>query len=475
MSLLNTHYGHEKIAEILEGKKRLFFDGIGGVSMNSLAHISKIRGYDVSGYDRTETDITRKLERNGIKVYYESSEEHMKDRDALIYTVAIPKTNAEYLYAEAHGIPTISRGDYLGYIMTGYRERIGVSGTHGKSTTTGMLAKIFASAGKNPTVHGGAELKETGETDIIGGHDCFIFEACEYMDSFLDFNPTIAVVLNIELDHMDYFKSIEQIRSSFTKYMDLPGCRAAVINADDENCRLALDASHITAKAVTFGRNNPKADYYSTNEDNSSGYPEFDVASGGKILAHIHLQIPGEHNIYDSLAAFASCMTAGLTPEETARGISEYRGIRRRMEKICTMSNGAELFTDYAHHPTEIAATLSSARKITRGKLRIVFQPHTYSRTAELFDWFTSAFAHSDIDELILCPIYAARETNTYGVSSEKLCDAVNAAGKSCRCASNLEEAAEIMERDSRDGDVVIVMGAGDVIKIVDMMKDFTK
>ncbi len=407
----------------------------------------------------------------GIKVYYTASEEHVKDCDALIYTVAIPESNPEYSYAKENGIPLISRADYLGYIMTGYSSRIGVCGTHGKSTTTAMLAKILSCAETNPTVFGGAALKETGEYDIIGGHDYFAFEACEYMDSFLDFNPTTAVVLNIELDHVDYFKSIEQMRESYVKFITLPSCKNAVMNSDDENCVLvAKEAESRGVNIITFSRNDKSADFYSQNEDLSDGYPEFDIMHGNVKLAHIKLKKPGAHYIYDSLAAFASCYTIDIDSNSIARGLCEFSGICRRMENIGKTKGGAVLYSDYAHHPTEIAATLSAARKITQGKLTVVFQSHTYSRTAELFDDFVSAFSDSGIDKLILCPIYAAREKNTYGITSEKLGSAIAANGKEVVCVPTFEKAAETVENVGKSDDVVIVMGAGDVIEVANIL-----
>ncbi len=474
MALPNTHHGAHEISMILENAKKkgctkLFFDGIGGISMNSLAHISYLRGWQVSGYDRTPSDITAKLEKMGIEVFYTPSDEHIKDCAAVIYTVAMDSANPEYSFAHDHGIPLISRADYLGYIMTGYTERLGVSGTHGKSTTTGMLAKIFSSAGKKPTVSGGAKLKETGEVDIIGEHDFFVFEACEYMDSFLDFHPTIAIVLNIELDHVDYFKSIKQMRSSFTAFMNIPDCRAAVINFNDENCKLAAEG--MNGMVVSFARNNPKADYYSANENISDGYPEFDIMSCGEILAHIKLAVPGEQNIDDALAAFASSLCAGLTAEETANGLSQYKGISRRLDKLASLSTGAEIYTDYAHHPTEIAVTLSAARKITKGKLKVIFQPHTYSRTAELFDDFVSAFASSEADDIILCPIYAAREDNVYGISSEKIAEEISKKIKTpVKAVPSLSSAAEAVLEGSENGDLILVMGAGDVINVAEKL-----
>lgn len=466
MSLPNTHLGSERITKLLDHKCKIFFDGIGGVSMNSLAHISLLRGHEVSGYDRTKSEITEKLEKMGAKIYYTPSKEHVKNCDVLVYTVAISEDNPEYSYAKAHDIPLISRADYLGYIMKSYNECIGVAGTHGKSTTTGMLARIFTYAEKNPTVSGGAALKETGEVDIIGGSEYFIFEACEYMDSFLDFNPTTAIVLNVEMDHVDYFKSIEQMRESYINFLTLPSCKNAVLNADDENCKIIAES--VAAKGVnvlTFARHNKNANYYSENEDMSDGYAEFDIMSNGEKLTHVKLSIPGEHNIYDALAAFAACAVNKLDYDKTAEGMHAYNGISRRMELIGRTENGARLYTDYAHHPTEISATLSAAKSITSGKLVVVFQSHTFSRTAELFDGFVSAFANSDVDKLILCPIYAAREVNTYGISSEKLSDAIASHGKDSVTVSSFEEAAKLADQYAGDNDLIIVMGAGEVIK----------
>ena len=471
MALPNTHLGPEKIASLLDGNKNLFFDGIGGVSMNALAHISHLRGHRVSGYDRAPSALTKKLEDMGITVYYEESDEHMKDCDALIYTVAMPDTNAEYSYAGSHNIPRISRADYLGYIMSGYTHRIGISGTHGKSTTTGMTARILSHGGFDPTVLNGAPMKETGTVDMIGSHDYFVFEACEYMDSFLDFFPSVAVVLNIELDHVDYFSSIEQIRQSFTDFMNITGENGyAVVNLDDENCRLAM--AGYRGNLLTFGRNNPDAVYTSANEDLSDGFAAFDVLKNGEFAAHIKLAVPGEHSIADAVAAYAACDAVGIPAGQIAAGLGAYEGICRRMEKMSVTKTGAVVYSDYAHHPTEIATTLAGAKKICRGKLHVIFQPHTFSRTHELFDDFASAFADSGIDSLILCDIYPARETNIYGVSSEKLSAAISARGLNCVCAADFEDAARKADETAGENDMIIVMGAGDVIKTADYLAE---
>lgn len=469
MALPNTHFGAGKIAELLDGKKNLFFAGIGGVSMNSLAHISHLRGYNVSGYDRTPSDITRKLEAMGVTVYYEADEAHVYDCDALIYTVAMPEDNPEYAYAGSHGIPLISRADYLGYLMMGYENRIGVSGCHGKSTTTGMIAHVLRDAGKDPTAFNGATMKETGSVDMIGGHEHFVFESCEYMDSFLDFNPTVAVVLNIELDHVDYFKSIDQMRASFTAFMNITGKDGhAVYNLNDENCVKA--AAGYCGNHVTFARNNPAAAYHSENETFEDGYAGFDVVERDGSRVGVKLAIPGEHMIDDALAVYAACRISGLDGETIAEHLSTYGGVCRRMEKLCVTDKGATVYSDYAHHPTEIISTLKAARAMCKGKLNVVFQPHTFSRTAELFNDFVDAFAYSGADEVLLCDIYPARETNIYGVSSAALMGLVCKKGKKCRLAKDFEDAAERIDADSAEGDCIIVMGAGDVIKVADIL-----
>lgn len=469
MALPNTHFGENKIADMLKGKKNLFFSGIGGVSMNSLAHISFLRGYNVSGYDRTPSDITHKLEKMGITVYYENSEEHVKDCDALIYTLAMPADNAEYAYAGAHGIPQISRADYLGYLMTGYKNRIGVSGSHGKSTTTGMIAHILRDAGENPTVFNGAQMKETGTVDMIGGDGHFVFEACEYMDSFLDFKPTVAVALNIEMDHVDYFKSLDQIRASFTAFMNITGKDGhAVYNLNNENCRIA--AAGYCGNGVSFGRKNPSADVYSENEKTDGGFAEFDIVEKNGTKVHTRLSIPGEQMIDDALAAYAACRLSGLDGEEIARNLSTYGGVCRRMEKLCVTDKGAVVYSDYAHHPTEIVSTLKGAREMCKGKLNVVFQPHTFSRAAELFNDFVAAFADSGADEVLLCDIYPARETNIYGVTSAALMGLICKRGKKCRLAKDFEDAANRIDAMSGEGDMIIVMGAGDVIEVAEIL-----
>lgn len=467
MALPNTHYGAEAIAEKLKERRRLFFDGIGGISMNALAHISHLQGFDVSGYDRTPTPITEKLEKMGIPVFYQASESHMYDRDALIYTVAMREDNPEYHYAVTHGIPVISRADFLGYLMHGFQNRIGISGTHGKSTTTGMLSQILTSAGVNPTVLNGAEMKQSGSVDMIGGEEFFAFEACEYMDSFLDFYPTVAVVLNIELDHVDYFPSIDAIRSSFTAFMNKTGeCGYAVVNADDAQCLQAV--REYTGHCVTFGIKNPDADYLAEIVSRNHGRYAFRIRHNGKTTGVIQLQIPGSHCVLDAAAAFAAASVCKIPDAEIEAGLSAYRGIVRRMDHMGISCGGADVYADYAHHPTEIAATLAGCTEMGYTHTYVVFQSHTYSRTSELFEDFRDALANAAADEIVLCPIYAARESNTYGVTAEKLGKAIQATGKSCTVCETLHDAASYAAIHAKTGDMILVMGAGDVIHVAE-------
>ena len=466
MSTPNTHYGSEKIERMLDGCKSIFFIGIGGITMSSLAHISHLRGYRTGGSDRTETELTRSLEKCGIEIFYTHDAAHVDNYDAVVYTVAISPENPEYQNAQRRGIPCISRADYLGYVMTGYRNRIVVCGMHGKSTCTSMCALAFMEAGGDPTVVSGAELAAMGGAYRIGGEENFIFEACEYMDSFLDFNPTVAVVLNIEMDHVDYFSSMAQIRRSFSNFMSLTGpAGVAVVNADDENVMLA--SRFFTGRVVTFSTGNPTADYSAANITMKKGRAVFDVLKKGELAAHLELKVPGAHNIYNALAAFAAASECGLDAERVAAGLAGFTGAHRRME-LKGSFRGVEVYDDYGHHPTEIMATLGALRGLCGGRLVCVFQSHTYSRTAKLFDGFADALCAAD--RVIVADIYAARETDTMGVSGEKLAAEIEKNGGSAVYGGSFENIAELLKHELREDDTLVVMGAGDIYKLFPLL-----
>ncbi len=474
MALPNTHFGVQHIASLMKGTKHVFFDGIGGVSMCSLAQICKKAGHTVSGFDRTPSPITADLEAKGITVYYDAKEENAAGADVLVYTLAMPADSPAYVYAKEHDIPCISRADFLGYIMSGYTRRLGIAGTHGKSSTTGMVSHILVSAGVDPTVFNGALMKDSGSYNVIGGKEFFAFEACEYMDSFLDFTPTSAVILNVELDHVDYFPSLEKIKESFAKFMALTGeDGCAVVNGDDPN---SLDAAKgYRGRLITYGIENTTADYTASDVTTEGGLPVFTILYKGTVLAKIRLRVPGIHNISNALAACAVCHWAGIPADAVELGLNTYEGVGRRMEKILTTPAGADVYTDYAHHPTEIRTTLAGACGLGHRKEKVIFQPHTFSRTHELADDFAAAFAESDADEIILCDIYPARETNIYGVSSDQLADAIRERGKKCTVIPEMTTAAITADAASGEGDMILIMGAGDVIKGADQLRKMYK
>ena len=462
MSIANTHFGAERIREMLADAKSIYFIGIGGINMSSLAHIAHKRGYRVSGSDRTETDITARLAKRGITVNYSHAAEHVSDFDAVVYTVAISPDNPEYLEATRRGIPCISRADFLGYIMSSFPRRIGISGTHGKSTCTSMCAETFIRAGVSPTVLSGAELTLMGGAYTVGDGDDFIFEACEYMASVLDFNPSVAVILNIDLDHVDYFKSLEQMKRSFAKFPEKTGDDGyAIANIDDQNVKDAL--ADYVGTTVSFGIDSENAIYRAVDIRCARGRYSFSITKRGEPLCEISLSVTGYHNIYNALACAAAADLAGLSPEDISRGLAAFRGAKRRMEYRGALS-GAELYEDYGHHPTEVRTTLEGARGLAEGgRLVCVFQPHTYSRTAALFSDFVTSL--SVADRVIVSDIYAAREADTGAVSAKMLADAI---GERATYGGDVKGAADALRDELKDGDVAVIMGA---VNITDIFK----
>lgn len=459
MSIQNTHFGAKKIAEMLENCKSIFFVGVGGINMSSLAHVTLSLGKKVGGSDRVSSAITQRLEREGIEITYGHDAKNTDGYDALVYTVAISEDNPEYMSAKASGKPCISRSDYMGYLMSAYDCRIGVSGMHGKSTTTSMCASVFTGANTDSTVLCGAEL------DILGGayrvsdssKQNFIFEACEYMDSFLDFCPSIAVILNIEMDHVDYFKSIEHIKRSYAAFADKVGQKGCVVaNIDDSNVRYAL--SDTESRVVWFGIENERADVTAKNISCKNGRYSFDIVARGENICSLTLSVSGHHNIYNALATAAVALECNISGEDIKNGLESFCGACRRME-YKGAQNGADVYDDYAHHPTEIRATLSGARGMVGegGRLFCAFQSHTYSRTAALLCEFADALSLAD--RVLICDIYAAREDNIYGITPEIFASKIDGA----IACHGFRQPAEILKNELHAGDVAIVMGAGDV------------
>lgn len=471
MATENTHFGAKAIASMLSDVKSVYFIGIGGINMSSLAHITHLRGYKTGGSDRCCTALTQKLAAAGIEINYGHNEKNIDNYDAVVYTVAISPDNEEYLEAKRRGIPCISRADYLGYVMVGYKNRIGISGMHGKSTCTSMCAETFISAETDPTVLSGAELSTMGGAYRVGKGEHFIFEACEYMDSFLDFNPTIAVILNIEMDHVDYFHSIKQVRDSFSRFAAITGKDGyAVANGDDKNVTEALLT--YGGNLVTFGIDNPDCDLLARNITQKNGCYCFDVFYRGELFCHITLNVSGYHNIYNALATVAAARICGLSGEQIESGLATFGGASRRME-YKGMFGGAKVFDDYGHHPTEIYTTLLGAKALCGegGRLLCAFQSHTYTRTKEFLSEFVSSL--SVADKIYSVDIYSARETDTLGVSAELIADMLGKE-KGLYCPS-FQKTAKAILNEAKEGDVVVVMGAGDVYKVFDYLKEQLK
>ncbi len=464
MATPNTHFGADNIENMISGCNSIYFIGIGGINMSSLAHISHLRGYRVGGSDREKTDLTESLRERGIEVFYSHEAKNMEDYDAVVYTVAISPDNPEYVRAQELGIPVISRADYLGYLMLGYGNRIGVSGMHGKSTCTSMCATVFMEGGADPTVLSGAELDAMGGAYRIGESENFIFEACEYMDSFLDFNPSTAIILNIEMDHVDYFKSMEQICGSYARFAAITGEGGTVIaNADNEYIPIALEG--YLGRVISFGVLSEDADYTAKDIIYPDGFAEFDVMYRGEFLAHVKLSVTGEHNVYNALAAFAAGHISGLEPENIARGLNRFHGAKRRMEYKGRV-NGALVFDDYGHHPTEVATTLAGVRRRGPQRLFCVFQPHTFTRTYTLMKEFSESFG--SVDGVFVADIYPARETDDLGISGKTLADRI---GEKAQYISGAKNIADKMNSLLREGDILVVMGAGDIYKVFEHLE----
>lgn len=441
-------------------EKRIHFIGIGGIMMSSLAMMALENGKIVTGSDRAPSGLTEALSEKGAVIYYGQCAENIAHAqpDVVVYTAAIHPDNTEYVAAVAAKIPMYSRAEYLGILMTEYRHRIGVSGTHGKSTTTGMLSSITLHSDTAPTILCGAELAcLDGAAFRIGGKEHLVYESCEYTDSFLSFHPTVAVVLNIDLDHVDYFHSLEQMKQSF--YRSALESESVVINGDDLNT-VATFASY-PKKVISVSQKDENCDYYAKDVRFEKGCGVFMLCEKGKELAKIRLSVPGEHNVSNALCASAAALACGIPMDAIVKGLYAFGGAARRFEKKGSV-NGIDVYDDYAHHPTEIEATLRTAKKLGYKRVVTVFQSHTYSRTAGLLDDFAAALSLSDLT--LIAPIFAAREVNTYGVSAMDIADRM----QNAMAFESMEQTLAALKAEVREGDLVITMGAGDIYRIGD-------
>ncbi len=439
----------------------IHFVGIGGISMSGLAQMMLKKGFRVSGSDRTESEMTDKLAGMGAVIYIGHRAEQVHGADLVVHTAAVHSDNPELSEAARLSIPTIDRAALLGAVMKQFGHAVGVSGTHGKTTTPSMLAHALVYAGTDPTISLGGELDLIGGNVRLGDSDYFVTEACEYTNSFLKFFPTIALITNIDADHLDFFHSLEEIIESFRKFALLTKGRGCVIAcSENENVKKAL--KDLDLDICYYGFSEEDA-FYAQNIRFEGGFPAFDVFSHGKRLCGLQLGVAGEHNILNALAAVAVCDRLGIDPETTARGIETFHGVHRRFEKK-GMYHGAAVIDDYAHHPTEIRATLKAARSFPETAVKCVFQPHTYSRTRLLWEEFVECFDLAD--ELIVTDIYAAREEPDGVTDPEKLAEEIKKRGVNAHYMKTFAEIEDYLRNTLSEGDMLLTVGAGDVYKI---------
>ena len=447
--------------------KHIHFIGIGGISMSGLAEILHEKGCRISGSDLQQSAITERLKNNGIAVYQGHNSENINGADLIIYTAAIREDNPELAEAKIRNIPYMDRATLLGQIMETYRYAVGVSGTHGKTTTTSMLSLIMDRSGLDPTILVGGELDEIGGNVRAGRSEYFITEACEYVDSFLKFHPYMAVILNIDRDHLDYFKNIDQIYSSFVKYAGLVPKTGYVVGCGDDPLVSKL-MKEAACRTVSYGIDNP-ADWTAQEITyDISGCASFLAGNNGKDFGRFELKVPGRHNIYNALASIAAADIMGIPADRIKSALLHYHGAHRRFEIKGKTGNQATIVDDYAHHPTEIKATIRAALNYPHNRLWCVFQPHTYSRTRKLFREFTEAF--DGVDTLILADIYAAREKDTGEINSRMLAEAIAEKGRQCVYMPDFQEIEDYIRKYSRPNDLILTMGAGNINQVGDVL-----
>lgn len=444
--------------------RRVHFIGIGGISMSGLAEILITEGFRISGSDSRRSHLTDHLASLGAEIYIGQRAGNITEEvEVVVYTAAVHPDNEEYQAAVSRGLPILSRAELLGQMMKNYRTAIAVSGTHGKTSTTAMISEILMTAGKEPTISIGGIMPSIGGNIRVGKSECFVTEACEYTNSFLQFFPTTAVILNVREDHMDFFKDLQEIRDSFRQFAELlPEDGLLVINRDiPELEELTRD---LRCRVKTYSLTASDADFRAVNivlDEDACG--SFDVVRSGSTMGRISLKVPGTHNVANALAAIAVADSLGVSLSEMQVGFEHYEGVERRFEKKGVVG-GVEIFDDYAHHPDEIRATLTMANQVKKKKLWCVFQPHTYTRTRAFLKEFIEALAMAD--EVVLAKIYAARENDNLGVSSEDIAKGLREKGKQAVYLETFGEIEDFLLQHCVHGDLLITMGAGDVVKV---------
>ena len=456
--------------ENIKKYKKIHMIGIGGVSMSGIADILKNWGFTVTGSDLSNSESVQNLLENNIKVTIGHNLEDVANSDVVIYSAAIKQDDPEMVEARRLNIPTIERADFLGDLTRCYKDTICISGTHGKTTTTSMISLCFLEAQKDPSIQVGAFLNALNGNYRVGKSEHFIIEACEYVESFLKFSPKAEIILNIDNDHLDYFKNLDNIKKAFAKYVKLlPDDGLLILNGDDDNCKEL--PSLTKAKTITYGINNKNTNFFATNITfDDDGFPEFDVYHNNNLFGKFKLSVPGIHNILNALSCIALCTEYDISKEDIKKALIKFTGAHRRFEFKGKINNIASVYDDYAHHPTEILATAKSLSHKNFNKSWVVFQPHTYSRTKNLLEDFAKVLLN--FDNIIILDIYAARETNTYGITSKELVNKIHEFGKEAKYIPDFNECADYIKNNVEENDIVITLGAGTVTQIGPMLVD---
>ena len=450
-----------EITKVLESVKRIHFIGIGGSGMCPLAEILHSKGYTLQGSDNNESSIVDRIRKMGIKVMMGQRAENIEGAEMVVYSAAISKENPELKAAIESGIPTFQRAELLGEVSRQFTNCIGICGTHGKTTVTSLTVQTMIEAGLDPSAVIGGKLPLTNSYGRVGQSETIVMESCEYQDTFLKMSPDVAVILNIDEDHLEYFKTMENLILSFTKFAD-SATKAIIYNGDDENTLKAI--SDIKGKdMISFGFDK-KNDYYAENvEEYKGAFTKFDVMYKGEKLGNVELSIPGIHNVLNALAAIASAIYSGAKFEDCIKGLQEFKGAGRRFEDLGTY-NGIDFVDDYAHHPAELKVTLDAAMKMGYNTVWAVFQPFTYSRTAMHFDEFVDVLKIPD--RCVMTEIMGSREVNTYDIYTSQLAEKI----PNSVWFNTQEEVADYVVKNAKSGDLVLTMGCGDIYKSAFMM-----
>lgn len=442
----------------------IHFIGIGGISMSGLAEILLEEGFTISGSDAKESPLTDKLASEGVQISYPQSAANITSGiDAVVYTAAIHEDNPEFAAAKNTGLPMLSRAELLGQIMDNYANSVAVAGTHGKTTTTSMLSQVLLAADSDPTISVGGILKAIHGNIRVGHSDVFLTEACEYTNSFLNFHPKYSLILNIEEDHLDFFKDLADIRHSFRRFAEntAEGGTIIINGAITDYEEIVKD---LPVSVVTYGLTEVCNYYPSDITFDEKGCATYTAMHQGRALTSVKLNIPGMHNVSNSLAVIAAALSLKIELSTITSGISQFTGTDRRFELKGMYKDGVTVIDDYAHHPTEIAATLTAAQNYPHKRIICVFQPHTYTRTKAFLKDFAKALSLADV--IVLADIYAARETDTLGISSKNIEDDLKALGKEAYYFPSFDEIENFLQKKCMNGDLLITMGAGDVVKI---------